>query len=506
MANLLTLPLELLVYISSFVSTSDLAALRLTCKQTEKSLYEWFAEEFFAKKQFMLTQPSLQVLLDISRHVSLSKRLKHLIIATNVYDDIPIRFRDSDAYSRSVNLHPWRHERVLMMYRSYMQGHADQQALLNNGVDREMLTEIFKGLTNLETIDVRDFCAKRERDGTYWASWGATTVEKETGVRLRESYRGTGSQSRFVSRLFSNLLYAMGVAGRTPPRFEVLLRQKPTGLPDSAFHLPIFTFPAVEPVLKDLKVLFLTLNLSDVTAHIHHTYSGGTPVGTMSGRSLRHFLSCTPNLTHLRLNFQRFHVADNKDFMAWLAKSPTPDPKPPRPARISIEEPSPVSLPNLKALELGTLDVHRDSLLAIVQRFAPRLQHLSLWRMTIDAGLPGPYDPKPNIWSQLFKGLASIPELDLKYLKVGLLSQSHHTVRFGPETGNKQRPETTREHSGKGMEKFVESLANDVVVEWPPEIVMGSDGSNSDDDEDMHDEDEEEDEEEDDDENSDDDA
>lgn len=491
------LPLELLVYISSFVSTSDLAALRLTCKQTEKSLYEWFAEEFFAKKQFMLTQPSLQVLLDISRHVSLSKRLKHLIIATNVYDDIPIRFRDSDACF------------------SYMQGHADQQALLNNGVDREMLTEIFKGLHNLETVDVRDFCAKRERDGTYWASWGATTVEKQTGIRLRESYRGTGSQSRFVSRLFSNLLYAMGVAGRTPPRFEVLLRQQPAGLPDSAFHLPIFTFPAVQPVLKDLKVLFLTLNLSDMAAHIHHTHSGGTPVGTMSGRSLRHFLSCTPNLTHLRLNFQRFHVADNKDFMAWLAMSPTSDsksydpkssdPKPPCPARISMEGPSPVSLPNLTALEFGTLDVHRDSLLAVVQRFAPRLQHLTLWRMTIDAGLPGPYDPKPNIWSQLFKGLASIHELDLKYLKVGSLSQSHHTVRFGPETDNKQRPETIREHSGNGMKKFVESLADDVVVEWPPEIV---DGSNSDDDEDMDDEHEEEedDEEEDDDENSDDDT
>ena len=104
MANLLSLPLELLVYISSFLKTPDLAALRLACKQTEKSLYEWFSEEFFTKKQFMLTQPSLQVLLDISRHPSLSTKLKHLIIATNVYDDSPIRFRDSDACSRFVHV------------------------------------------------------------------------------------------------------------------------------------------------------------------------------------------------------------------------------------------------------------------------------------------------------------------------------------------------------------------------------------------------------------------
>lgn len=104
MVSLLSLPLELLIYISSFVSTPDLAALRLTCKQTEKSLYEWFSDEFFIKKQFMLTQPSLQVLLDISRHVSLSKKLKHLIIATNVYDDAPLTFRDGDACSRCVFL------------------------------------------------------------------------------------------------------------------------------------------------------------------------------------------------------------------------------------------------------------------------------------------------------------------------------------------------------------------------------------------------------------------
>jgi len=51
MASLLTIPLELLVAVSSFLPTPDLGALRLTCKQVEKSLFEWFAEEFFTKKQ-----------------------------------------------------------------------------------------------------------------------------------------------------------------------------------------------------------------------------------------------------------------------------------------------------------------------------------------------------------------------------------------------------------------------------------------------------------------------
>ncbi|KAH6644489.1 hypothetical protein C7974DRAFT_326055 [Boeremia exigua] len=470
MANLLSLPLELLVHVSSFVSTSDLGALRLTCKQTEKSLYEWFADEFFVKKQFMLTQPSLQVLLDISRHVSLSKKLKHLIIATNVYDDVPIRFRDADACSR------------------YMQGYADQKALLENGIDREMLTASFRGLTSLETVDVRDFSAPRERDGTCWASWGATTVYKETGVRLRESYRGTGLQTRFVSHVFSTLLYALGKAGRKPRRFEVLLRHQPAGLPDSAFHLPEFTFPLVQSVLQNLEALFLTLRLSDNSTDIYHTYSSGQPISTRSGRSLGHFLNCTQNLTHLRLNFQKFQAAGNMNFMKWLAELPSA-PEPPHSTRITTTEPAPVSFPHLKILELGQLDVHRDTLLAVLCKFAPTLKSLSLWRMTIESGQSGPYDTKPNIWSRFFRDLEFVPELELTGLKAGALSQDNLLVKFKAEIDGEEQVTSMREYSGNSMKVFIKGMVDDVVVEWPPEIEMVGTESDSNEDEDMDDDD-----------------
>jgi hypothetical protein len=86
MSDLLSLPLEILVEISSYLTTADLGALRLTCTQVERSLWDWFAKEFFAKKQFMITQQSSQALVDISHHSSLSKILKHVIISTLVYD------------------------------------------------------------------------------------------------------------------------------------------------------------------------------------------------------------------------------------------------------------------------------------------------------------------------------------------------------------------------------------------------------------------------------------
>lgn len=83
MTGLLTIPLELIVAVSAHLTTPDLGSLRLTCKQVEKSLFEWFSNEFFTKKQFMLTHESLQTLIDISKHVSFSKKLTHVIIATN---------------------------------------------------------------------------------------------------------------------------------------------------------------------------------------------------------------------------------------------------------------------------------------------------------------------------------------------------------------------------------------------------------------------------------------
>lgn len=139
MASLLTLPLELLVSVSSYLTTPDLGALRLTCKQAEKSLYEWFAGEFFTKKQFMLTYKSLQAFIDISKHVSFSKKLTHVIIATNSYGNFPLRFRDSEAAER------------------FIEGAEDQNVLLSTGVVCDMLTEAFQNLENLHTVGIRDF-------------------------------------------------------------------------------------------------------------------------------------------------------------------------------------------------------------------------------------------------------------------------------------------------------------------------------------------------------------
>ena len=466
MPSLLTIPLELLVAISALLPTEDLGALRLVCKQTEKSLYEWFSKEFFSKKQFMLTHASLQALIDISKHASFSKKLTHVIIATNIYEEIPLRFRNEESAAR------------------YIRGCEDQNALLSTGVDREMLTEAFSRLDNLHTVGIRDFDANnRTRDGKSWSSWGATTVYRETGFQLNFADRGSYSpeiSARFVSRVFSTVMYALGRANRHPPEFEVLLRHY--GLLDTAFALPDFLRPAVEPVLRNLTTLLLN------AGHIHcslHTHSNGTSADPHPGRALRYFLGYTPNLTHLRLNFEKHRIIDNEAFLRWLS-----EPAPTGRANATFLNPAPIALRQLKTLELGQLNIVPNLVVLLISKFAPTLEDLSLWRMNLHAVGAVPHDHRPNLWRDLFEMVSKIPQLHLNHVKVGMLQQEHMFVNFkGSGEGEILKQ---KEHTGKGMDKFWEELVEQVFVQWPHRpSVSNSDGSDSD--ENMDDEGEDED-------------
>lgn len=473
MASLLTIPLELLVAVSEYLPTEDLGSLRLACKQTEKSLYEWFTKEFFSKKQFMLTYKSLQALIDISKHVSLSKKLSHIIIATNVYSEIPLRFKDDDAATR------------------YIQGYEDQKTLLGTGIDREMLTEAFERLENLTTIGIRDFnAANRVRDGKSWSSWGATTVHRETGIELRFADRDSFAQdvgTRFTSRVFSSVLYALGKANRRPPEFEVLLRQR--GLPDTAFFLPEYIRPIVEPILQNTSTLLLNV---DLKPRYLHTHSNGTSADPNAGRSLRRFLHFTPNLVHLRLNFEKHLVANNEDFLQWLG---TPD-HVASSSKATFLDPAPVSLPLLKNLELGQLSARADILFNFISKFAPTLEDLSLWRMNIPAVVAPPHGHKPNFWRDLFSKLSKTPRLALTHLKVGMLQQDHMYVTFKSEDADNDLDipvpaEKVKEHTGADMGKFWEDLQKEVTVAWPEAVPVDLDASeddDEDDDEEMEDE------------------
>jgi hypothetical protein len=125
------MPIELLVHlIATYLPTEDLGALRLTSKYFETALFDAFAKEFFTKKQFMLTTPSLTALVEISKHAALSKVVKHVIIGLEQYQP---------NFQGPIN----------------KEGVADQMWLLHTGRHCVMLADAFRNLSGLQTIGIR---------------------------------------------------------------------------------------------------------------------------------------------------------------------------------------------------------------------------------------------------------------------------------------------------------------------------------------------------------------
>jgi hypothetical protein len=351
---------------------------------------------------------------------------------------------------------------------------------LNYGVDREMLTEAFRNLENLETVDLRDFSARRPRDGTRWSSWGATTVKEETDMTLAFTYRGSHSQTRFVSHIFSNIIYALGKAEKTVPRFEVLLRQKPGGLPDSAFHVPDFVYPTCRPVLQNLTALFLALDLSPTNYNFHN--SAGAEA--ISSPSLRRFLGYTRNLTHLRLNFQMYQEQQNEQFIQWLGQAVpasviNSDNDSTLPSAAGADQP-PIDLPFLKELDLGSLRIDKNDLYALLFKFSSKLEALSLWRLTI---YQRSASTRHNLWYDFFKTLQTPQFSELDRLKaMSLEQQGYGKVTLSSGQGSTQSGDVL-EASGKELKQFFGNIDSIMPVDWPETQVYFADSAdeNSDD-------------------------
>jgi hypothetical protein len=153
---LLSLPLEVLLQITSNLTTPEYGKLRSTCTHIEATLFSSFSREFFSKRQFMLTEFSLQALVDISK-TRLSSSLRHVIFGLEQPSLTSFPSAGQVAANPQSNMHVQKN-RLLQEYVDYM-------TLINTGRDVEMITEAFSNLANLETVGMRDFNSRsRNRD------------------------------------------------------------------------------------------------------------------------------------------------------------------------------------------------------------------------------------------------------------------------------------------------------------------------------------------------------
>ncbi len=432
---LVQLPVELLLYSTRYLSTTDLCSMRITCRAVERALFKSFSFEFFRRKQFMFSDFSLQALLDISRHPNFSQTLQHVSLGLDRFN---VNFYGFKTQENAV----WFHQEA-----------AKQVTLLSTGRGLDMLTEAFTNLKNLTTVDIRDFNSPtRFRDGSQstWASYGATTITTRAAGPSRV-YFGSSVQSEFASSIFSLVLGALAKADARPENLEVLLRRRSEGLFDHCFDLTSPHTGSIRQLLAGLRKLHV-----DVDFHrgIRHALSV-VPAGDQTFQSVllrgicfHKFLARMDNMDWLRINFQHAKLYPADIFMSHFAVPETPS--------------SPRPLCKLSRLDFGHTSVSLTALISVVKRI-PTLRKLTLRRIALfdAAHVYGTSTICANFLRQL-ANVSNLHNLALEDISEGTNSDTAHQVLFGGKS-------STRYLTGD-ITDYINAIADLATVDRPMEV------------------------------------
>ncbi|RYP30395.1 hypothetical protein DL767_006303 [Monosporascus sp. MG133] len=457
-SRLLSMPLEVLLHISSYLTTPEYGALRLVCKHLEASFFNSFAKEFFSKRQFMFTEFSLQALVDISRS-RLAPSLKYLIIS--VERPTMGMLTESDGRVRSTGQYE--------AFNKLKEEFISHQFLKSTGRDFELLAEALQNLSGIRTVGVRDYSSHgrfRDGAGARWSSYGAPTLYQQTGFRPRNT--SFPEESLYQSHVFQTILRALGKSPNVnAERFEVILRGET--LPDQAFYIPQHLEPTLAPVLANLKALYL-----DLDDRLPPTrFASGDGVQCCYSVALMEFLSKLPALAHLRLNFQHYDSVHASELLQWLSKRPNgpkdrsglalPDQRALQAAN-TPKPPPPVEFTRLNQIDLGFITVKPHVLVELYKRYQSTLRSISLHKVTLE---PANDMQKVNLWAQLFDKISK-SGLDLSSISLCALRQMYRHLGEWPVTF-KGTTSAEKKWAGSDLECALREFRDAVVVHWPEE-------------------------------------
>lgn len=434
---LVQIPLEVLIRITYFISTIDLGNVRLSCKALEQGVFSFFSHEFFRKKQFMVSSDSLQALIDISKHPTLSPYLKHVIIST----DRP-------------TMSQWVQDRNAGARARLELAVADHMQLLAAGGLRDMLADAFTNLTNLETVDIRDFDSRsRNRDGfgAQWRSYGAVTMAASTAAQV--VCGPSVDQDPYTTQLFSAVTAALATAQARPKSIEVLIRSgawRPFALHDTAFYIAPRLEASVSLLLAGLKTLHLSLALT------HNT--------RMRPFMFQKFLSLAPNVTWLRLNFSHTARRDSECVLSWLALKDNQSPT----ASFDMD---PIPLSHLERLDLGNNEIEPETLLKLVAKFAPTLTSLYLRRVCLVDVDYRALETKSNLWQRCLGAIAKLPSSNLRVLDFSSIAISGQgwraNVTFKETEASRSSGNWQCSTRRLTLDKTIAQAVAAMTIEWP---------------------------------------
>ncbi|KAI2472993.1 hypothetical protein F4781DRAFT_257636 [Annulohypoxylon bovei var. microspora] len=484
------IPPEVMLQISSYLTTSEYGNLRSVCRQIEKSLFQPFAREFFTKRQFMLTEFSLEALVDISKS-RLGPSLTSLIIS--------LERPKGDFHHRGTNMELDDLDGALKYNRLYEEC-ISHQILISSGRDVELLTEALRNLPNLQTIGLRDFFSPgrwRDGDSGFWHTYGAPTFWEETNAHpeqprfIRPPHAPLEVHATYISHTFLAILRSLGNAKEThqAPELQVILRA--CYLPPPSFNIPRYLEPTILPVLQDLKVLFL--DLGPVSFSKLTVSNGGRLEGfTYAGLPLARFLSKMPSLEHLRLNFRDCNISESKDILQWFAQVPqsssiVSDGQDIDNVQGRIPKLSTPAFPRLKKLDIGMVTVGLPLLLSVLKRYKSSLRAISLHKVTLDSP-SRQVSGKVNLWCKLFSQTTKLG-LALDSIHLSFIRQRYNNISYSvefkrPDHGPNIHP-FCKGWTGFDLERASQEFIDSMIIHWPDDEEMEDDEISLESDEDL---------------------
>lgn len=445
MAIISDMPAEIIIKISHSLTTKELGNLRLANKRTEAATFQPFVREFFLKKQFMITESSLQTLIDISEQPHIGPQLSHVVLGLDGYPDgYPAELPDDG--------HPSAGQIAELTMRR-----TAQRCLIAGGVARDMLAHAFRRLPALKTVDIRDFSSNtRDRDRGAWRSYGSATAQEATGLAMDMRY-GVGPNSSVV---FPLVIQALASAQRVGVGIEVILRSRGEGLTDSAFALSSFNRDQTLAVVKGLRKLHMDLRLS--TNDAIHTPDEASLKDKRTGPFLRTshlqvFLSHASGLEWLRVNMRRGEPIQPRLLLNWIA--------------LPLSMPAPVSghfVAPLKQLDIGDVTARRDLYWKVINKFKNTLEGVSIWNSSMEI-TAAHYEDRIDQWTQLFNQIAGLPHL--KEVTFGRLRVSPDYASVGPPLGasvylGTAPSERETHYRGESASLFLQQLATRMHMDW----------------------------------------
>ncbi|KAI1468648.1 uncharacterized protein F4812DRAFT_338067 [Daldinia caldariorum] len=296
--NLTTIPLEILIQVTSYLDTRDYAAVRLVCRKLEFLLFRPFAQKYFTLIWFMRTEYDLQALVDISES-RLSPYLKHVLIEEDIFCWGVFKQRENDSYFINKTLKCLRlvspRERL-----KFLEFAAEQSEFLSTGRDRELLIKAFRNL-QLETVEIRGLPFfghyKIRSSGTYKA-YKKTRLHNRffTHPDLRPDLQPDLFEWDLFAKCAQSVLLALVDSRARPRRFKIYAMLP--AMNGRALNIPDFPEDAVQSMASSLETMEIEID-SDRPPGLEYPFN-----------------SVISHATHLKK--LRIVARVNSEFIQWL--------------------------------------------------------------------------------------------------------------------------------------------------------------------------------------------